>query len=311
MELGIAEMNLFIMLSAFGLSHRCSASGSCRSARSMIPSSNAALDALNYACYQDARFMLTATPSGITLAPEGGAHQSIATPLIGMAQDGLAFEPAFVDELAAILRFVRVHAARRQRRIRTRHLAARRDRRLGLSAPVDPHASNSRSASTMRMRQDIVNGAYWMRAGAQCAVVIAYTGAVAPEAIEAVGHDGRGPPRCRPARHHLGRPPACRLERRVSGPRKGGRMRCRHVERLLAGVPQSCGSSRSSTDTRRRSAWLGSVYGHRTRALGVEHFGQTGTIADLYRHHGIDAQSIMAAAQSVVPGRPLRHLRVA
>jgi pyruvate dehydrogenase E1 component len=47
-----------------------------------------------------------ATPSGITLAPEGGAHQSIGTPLIGMAQDGLAsFEPAFVDELTEILRW--------------------------------------------------------------------------------------------------------------------------------------------------------------------------------------------------------------
>jgi len=64
------------------------------------------LDALNYACYQDARFILVATPSGITLAPEGGAHQSIGTPLIGLAQDGLAaFEPAFVDELAVILSF--------------------------------------------------------------------------------------------------------------------------------------------------------------------------------------------------------------
>ena len=50
--------------------------------------------------------MLVATPSGMTLAPEGGAHQSIGTPLIGMAQDGLAaFEPAFVDELAVIMRF--------------------------------------------------------------------------------------------------------------------------------------------------------------------------------------------------------------
>src|SRR5262249_56183610 len=71
------------------------------------------LDALNYACYQDARFMLAATPSGITLAPEGGAHQSIATPLIGMAQDGLAsFEPAFVDELAVIMRWGFEHMQR-------------------------------------------------------------------------------------------------------------------------------------------------------------------------------------------------------
>ncbi|TIT75954.1 MAG: transketolase, partial [Mesorhizobium sp.] len=62
------------------------------------------LDALNYACYQDARFLLVGTPSGVTLAPEGGAHQSIGTPLIGMAQDGLAsFEPAFLDELSIIM----------------------------------------------------------------------------------------------------------------------------------------------------------------------------------------------------------------
>ena len=64
------------------------------------------LDALNYACYQDARFIVVATPSGITLAGEGGAHQSIAEPLIGLAQDGLAaFEPAYVDELAVIMRW--------------------------------------------------------------------------------------------------------------------------------------------------------------------------------------------------------------
>ena len=80
------------------------ASGCCRSATLYDPFIERGLDALNYACYQDARFMVVATPSGITLAPEGGAHQSIATPLIGMAQDGLAsFEPAFVDELAVIM----------------------------------------------------------------------------------------------------------------------------------------------------------------------------------------------------------------
>ncbi len=50
--------------------------------------------------------MLVATPSGLTLAPEGGAHQSIHPPLIGMAQDKLAyFEPAFADELAEIMRW--------------------------------------------------------------------------------------------------------------------------------------------------------------------------------------------------------------
>jgi len=69
------------------------------------PFVNRGLDALIYACYQDARFLLVSTPSGLTLAPEGGQHQSITTPLIGMAADRLAsFEPAHVDELAILLR---------------------------------------------------------------------------------------------------------------------------------------------------------------------------------------------------------------
>ena len=105
-ELGIAEMNLFILLSALGLSHSINGERLLPIGTLYDPFIARGLDALNYACYQDARFIVVATPSGITLAGEGGAHQSIAEPLIGMAQDGLAaFEPAFVDELAVIMRW--------------------------------------------------------------------------------------------------------------------------------------------------------------------------------------------------------------
>ena len=100
-ELGIAEMNLFLMLSALGLSHSLFGERLLPVGTLYDPFICRGLDALNYACYQDARFIVAGTPSGLTLAPEGGAHQSISTPLIGMAQDGLAtFEPAYVDELA-------------------------------------------------------------------------------------------------------------------------------------------------------------------------------------------------------------------
>src|SRR6202012_5123285 len=103
---GIAAMNLFILLSALGLSHSINGERLFPIGTLYDPFIARGLDALNYACYQNARFILVATPSGVTLAPEGGAHQSIGTPLIGMAQDGLAsFEPAFVDELAEILRW--------------------------------------------------------------------------------------------------------------------------------------------------------------------------------------------------------------
>src|SRR5207253_2112931 len=105
-ELGIAEMNLFILLSALGLSHTINGARLLPIGTLYDPFIARGLDALNYACYQDARFIVVATPSGITLAPEGGAHQSIAERVIGLAQDGLAaFEPAYVDELAVMLRF--------------------------------------------------------------------------------------------------------------------------------------------------------------------------------------------------------------
>ncbi len=74
-------------------------------------------------------------------------------------------------------------------------------------------------------------------------------------------------------------------------------------------MPRHCGIVTVLDGHPATLGWLGSVHGHRTRALGVTRFGQTGTIADLYRAAGIDAQAIVAAAQAVAPGRPMRYLR--
>jgi pyruvate dehydrogenase E1 component len=82
-----------------------------------------------------------------------------------------------------------------------------------------------------------------------------------------------------------------------------------HIERLLGDVPGHCGLVTVIDGHPATLAWLGSVMGHRTRPLGVEHFGQTGTVQDLYRHFGIDAQGIIAAAESISPGRPMRYLK--
>ncbi|MFL5122036.1 MAG: hypothetical protein ACJ8C8_16435, partial [Microvirga sp.] len=82
-----------------------------------------------------------------------------------------------------------------------------------------------------------------------------------------------------------------------------------HVERLLTDLPPHCGIVTVLDGHPATLAWLGAVGGHRTRSLGVEHFGQTGSIAELYRHYGIDAQGIVAAAEMIAPGRPIRHLR--
>src|SRR5258708_36037502 len=82
-----------------------------------------------------------------------------------------------------------------------------------------------------------------------------------------------------------------------------------HIERLFADLPGNCGIVSVLDGHPATLAWLGAVDGHRVRPLGVEHFGQTGSIADLYRHYGIDTNAIIAAAQSVAPGRPIRHLK--
>ncbi|HLL59549.1 MAG TPA: transketolase, partial [Allosphingosinicella sp.] len=103
-ELGIAENNLFLMLAALGLAGDLFGERLFPIGTVYDPFIARGLDALNYACYQDARFMLVATPSGVTLGPEGGAHQSINPPLIAMGQPGLRhYEPAFVDELALLM----------------------------------------------------------------------------------------------------------------------------------------------------------------------------------------------------------------
>jgi pyruvate dehydrogenase E1 component len=163
-------MNLFILMSALGLSHAINGERLLPVATLYDPFIQRGLDAMNYACYQDARFMVAATPSGITLAPEGGAHQSIATPLIGMAQDGLAaFEPAFVDELSVIMGWGFQHMQREG-------AGEGGSVYLRLSTRT---VDQPQRIMTSELQRGITDGAYWLRKpGENCEAVIAYTGAV-------------------------------------------------------------------------------------------------------------------------------------
>jgi len=303
LELGIAEMNLFIMLSALGLSHQINGERLLPVGTLYDPFIERGLDALNYACYQDARFMVAATPSGITLAPEGGAHQSIATPLIGMAQDGLAsFEPAFVDELAVIMGWGFQHM--------------QRDPGEGGSVYLRLSTRSIEQAQrimTPELQQGITDGAYWLRKpGPNAEVVIAYTGAVAPEAIEATGFIGE-------SRRDIGLLAITSADRLHAGWTAARQLRrdrrgvqhLSHIEKLLAPLSRECGIVTVIDGHPSALGWLGSVRGHRVEALGVEHFGQTGTIADLYRHYGIDANAIIDAAESLTAGAPIAHRKMA
>ena len=312
LELGIAEMNLFIMLSALGLSHSIFGERLLPVGTLYDPFIERGLDALNYACYQDARFILVATPSGVTLAPEGGAHQSIATPLIGMAQDGLAsFEPAFADELATILRwsFAYIQRSGDGPVDEATWLREAAGGSVYLRLSTRPIEQPQRTVTPL-LRDAIIDGAYWMRKpGPNARVVVAYTGAVAPEAIEAVGLMGED----RPDAGLLAITSADRLNAgwtAASRARDHGFAGARsHIERLLDDVPAGCSLVTVIDGHPATLSWLGGVAGHRTRSLGVEHFGQTGSIDDLYHHFGIDAAAIVAAAQAIAPGRPIRHYR--
>ena len=312
MELGIAEMNLFTLLSALGLSHTLFGERLLPIGTLYDPFICRGLDALNYACYQDARFIVVATPSGITLAPEGGAHQSISTPLIGMAQDGLAsFEPAYVDELAIILRFA-FDYLQRDGDSQPDARSWLRDETGGsvyLRLSTRPLEQPKREISDA-LQQQIIDGAYWLRPPtSNTDIVVAYTGVLAPEAIAAAGMMAED----RRDVAVLAITSADRLNAGWSAAqqarRRGLAHASSHIERLFAALSPHCGIVSVLDGHPATLAWLGSVKGNRVAALGVEHFGQTGTIDDLYRHHGIDANAIVSAAEALVPGRPVRYLR--
>ncbi len=278
-ELGIAESNLFLQLAAFGLSAPLFGTRLLPIGTLYDPFIKRGHDALNYACYQDARFILVATPSGVTLAPEGGAHQSIGEPLVGIAQPGLtSFEPAFADELAVLLRWALAEIQREGGDSVYFRLSTR---------PVEqPQRKVDSDIATA-----IVAGAYWLaepEPGAELA--IAYCGAVAPEALAAhrqVAEDIPGAGLLAitsPDRLHRDWRAACAQ----GGPSVAGRL----LAQLRPGaVLVTVGDFHPAT-----LSWLGAVTHNPIVPLGVERFGQSGDIPDLYRAYGIDGDAILDAA---------------
>ncbi|HVX81332.1 MAG TPA: transketolase [Devosiaceae bacterium] len=312
LELGIAEMNLFTLLGAAGLAHSLFGERLLPIGTVYDPFIARGLDALNYACYQDARFLLVATPSGLSLAPEGGAHQSLMTPLIGMAQDGLcAFEPAFADELAVVMRWAFDYMQRDGEDVAD-DVTWLRDAaggavylRLSTRTIEQP-----RRAMAPKLARAIVEGAYWLRPpGPNPEVIVVYQGVVAPEAIEAVGMMAED-------RRDVGLLAVTSADRLYAGwsaaqaaREAGKRNATSHVERLLQDVPGNCAIVTVIDGHPATLGWLGSVAGHRVRSLGVDTFGQTGSIPELYRTYGIDRDAIVSAAQAIAPGKPIRYAR--
>jgi pyruvate dehydrogenase E1 component len=283
-ELGIAENNMFLLLAALGLSGPLFGVPLLPIGTLYDPFISRGLDALNYACYQGARFLLVATPSGISLAPEGGAHQSVITPLVGIGQPGItAFEPAYVDELAAIFTWAFKHIQNDDGgsvylRLSTRSIA------------------QPQRTMTPELRAAIERGGYWMvEPGSGSSLAIVCSGVVTPEALEAVEQVREEIP-------DLGLlvvTSAGRLHadwlRAIRG-RSAGQVTARsHTETLLDCLAPEATMITVLDGHPATLSWLGAVAGHRVVPLGVDRFGQSGDIPDLYREYGLDCEAITSA----------------
>jgi pyruvate dehydrogenase E1 component len=264
LELGIAEHNLFTMLAAAGLSAELFGERLIPVGTLYDPFINRGLDVLNYACYQGARFLLVATPSGLSLAPEGGAHQSIHTPLIGMAQPGLTyFEPAFADELAEVMRWAFDHLQRPDGGAVYVRLSTR---------PLDQPERQLDD----RQVQDLLAGAYWqVPPGPKADVAIVYTGVVAPEALDAFQQILEDVPDAGllavPSPDRLHHEWTAALAARARGIRTFS-----HVERLLGMLPRQAGLATVIDGPPATLSWLGGVVDIAWRVRRGA-FGQSGT----------------------------------
>lgn len=290
-ELGIAENNFFIMLAALGLAAPHFGTRLLPVGTVYDPFIARGLDALNYGCYQDARFLLVGTPSGITLAAEGGAHQSINTPLIGMGQPNLTyFEPAYADELTAMMRWSFDHMQQRDGSSVYLRLTTR-------SIPQIARDDDAWEA-------DALKGGYWLRRpteGAEAAIV--FTGVVASEALAAWEQLAEDIPGIgllnvtSPDLLHRGW--SARRASRWSG---GGVDEVSHVETLLTALAPGAGLVTVLDGSPAALSWLGGVVGMRVSPLGVDRFGQTGNLFDLYRTYRLDAEAIIDAAAELFLG---------
>lgn len=244
-----------------------------------------ALEPWSFGIYAGGQSVLVGTPSGVTLAPEGGAHQSVKTPSIGLEQPGcVSYEPAFALDtewvlLACLAQLGRPGGKSAYLRLSTRPV----DQTLA-AVPEDPGAREHR-------RRGVVAGGYPLRRPPRPAITLCAMGAVIPEAVaaadrlEVLGFATELISVTSPgllfqavqARRGHGQAPTWILDSLLPSERAAPMIT------VLDGHPHTL-------------AFLAGVNGVRATHLGVTEFGQSGDIHAVYRHHGLDTDSILAAA---------------
>jgi pyruvate dehydrogenase E1 component len=284
-ELGIAETNLVGAIGELGATWS-------RWGQPLLPIGvlydpfvERALEPWSFTIYAGGQSILVGTPSGVTLAPEGGAHQSITTPSIGLEQPGcVTYEPAFALDtewclLAAMAQLGRPGGSSAYLRLSTRPV----DQTLA-AVPADP-------AARERRRRQVVAGAYPLRRVPAPAVTLAAMGAVTPEVLAAAARlDALGVPAdvvvvtspgllFRAVQARRGRDDAATWVLDAAFPAD----RATPLVTVLDGHPHTL-------------AFLAGVRGVPAVHLGVTRFGQSGDLESVYRYHGLDTDSVVAAA---------------
>jgi len=296
-ELGISEMNLFLLLGMFGLSAELHDQLLIPIGTVYDPFVCRGLDALIYALYSGAKFIFAGTPSGVTLAPEGGAHQSSITPSIGMELPNLhTFEPCFAREVEwALLAGIRNCLDREQGRATYLRLSTK---------PIDQRLLQpalTRLGESELQRQALAGGYRlldWRTGGPQVdpqyVVHIVASGVMVPEACVAAAYlwqEGIAATVI-----NLTSPRQIFESWQLAAPAE----RATLFDWLIPPSERHAPIITVQDGASHTLAWLGSVFGTPVTALGVDAFGQSGSRAELYRHFAIDWEAIAAAALRAV-----------
>jgi len=284
LELGIAETNLVGLLGELGATWSRHGQPLFPIGVLYDPFVGRALEPWGFGIYAGGQSILVGTPSGVSLAPEGGAHQSVLTPSIGIEQPGcVSYEPAFALDLewcllACLAQLGRPDGSSAYLRLSTRSV----DQALA-AVPSDPQGRAQR-------RRDVVEGGYLLRTHPDPALTIAAVGAVVPQALEAadrLDQVGVGADvvcvtsadllfRALQSRRALEDAPNAILDRVLPAER------ARPLVTVVDGHPHTL-------------SFLAEVNLVPAAHLGVSRFGQSGSLDEVYRYHGLDADSIIGS----------------
>ena len=292
-ELGIAENNFFLALAMLGLAHELHGQFLLPIGTVYDPFIARGLDALTYATYSGAKFIFAGTPSGLSLSREGGAHQSIGTPLIGMGLPGLLYyEPAYAAELDCIMCWGlqqlmdREHGQSLYLRLSTRPL----------TQPDLPR--------TAEWRQQVLAGGYWLRDYrqepdyAQCPRVHIFASGVmleeAQQASAIAAEDGI-------YANVINVTSADRLFRDYFTASQQGAPS--YLDRLLPPADRQVPAITLLDGHPLTLVWLGALLGAPVKPLGVVNFGETGAVQELYHKHHMDTEAVLEAIVELLFGK--------